>query len=187
MSITIDSNHVYRNAGGRIVPGVTSIIRSAGLMGDTSYFTDFARDRGTAVHLAIELLEQDDLDRSSLDDVTSPYVEAWERFKSEAGYVSEKQELKIHNKTYNYAGTADQVGNIGKDTVLIDIKTGVYQKWWALQCAAYNEVTKCKRRLSVELKNDGSYRMTEHTDKLDFQRFLACLTVHNIKKSWGLE
>jgi len=185
--VTIDENHVYHTADGRVVPGVTGIIRSAGLMGDTSYYTEYSRERGTAVHSAIEMLEQNDLDEATVDPVIVPYIEAWKAFKKETGYKSETQEQIVYNPTYQFAGTLDQTGFIGKHTCILDIKTGAHQRWWALQTWAYNSVAKRQKRLSVELKPDGKYRMTEHTDKRDLQRFLACLTIAGTKQAWGIK
>lgn len=182
--ITIDNQHVYR-ADGRVVPGVTGIIRAAGLM-DAHGWNEYARARGSAAHKAVELYEQDDLDMASLDPVIAPYLDAWIAFKNQTGFKSETQEQLVFHPAYQYAGTLDMTGHIPGATVLVDIKTGAYQPWWALQTAAYNAVVKRRLRLSVELRNDGTYRMTEHTDKRDFQRFLACLTIAGTKSDWGI-
>jgi len=184
--VTIDDQHVYHTDDGRVMPGVTSIIRAAGLMGDTSHYTEYARERGKAVHAAVEMHEQDDLDPASLHPDIVPYLDAWKLCKHDTGFESETQEQIIFNPTYQYAGTLDLAGFIGNDTAVIDLKTGVHAHWWALQTAAYNAVAKCKKRFSLELHNDGKYKLTEHTDKRDFQRFLACLTIAGTKQSWGI-
>jgi len=180
--ITLDDKHVYRVAG-RVVPGVTGIIKACGLM-DLTWATDYARDRGTAVHRAVELYEQGDLDIDTLDPKLALYLAAWVGFRMDTGYRSTTQEQIVHNKTYNYAGTLDQTGTIDGKTCLIDIKTGVFQHWWAIQTSSYNAVAKCKRRLSLELHGDGKYKIIEHTDKRDWPRFLACLTVAGMKEAW---
>jgi len=185
--VTIDENHVYHTADGRVVPGVTSIIRAAGLMGDTSHYTEYARERGKAVHAAVEMYEQDDLDPASLHPDIVPYLDAWIKFKRETGYKSETQEQIIYNPANQYAGMLDQTGLIKGYTCVLDLKTGVYSHWWALQTAAYNAVAKCKKRFSLELHNDGKYKLTEHTDKRDLQRFLACLTIAGTKQAWGIK
>ena len=181
--ITLDENHIYHDEAGRVVPGVTGIIKACGLM-DLTWATAHARDRGTAVHAAVEMYEQDDLDESTLNHEFAPYLAGWKSFKADTGFRSETQEQIIHNKTYNYAGTLDMTGTIDGKTCLIDIKTGVFQPYWAIQLSAYNAVVKRQKRLSVELKDDGKYRVTEHADKRDWPRFLACLTVAGMKESW---
>ena len=51
--LTFDAEkHEYRLDGVRL-PSVTQIIADAGLYGNTSYFTDYSRDRGSFVHQII--------------------------------------------------------------------------------------------------------------------------------------
>ncbi len=174
--ITIDENHVYHDGAGRVVPGVTGIIRACGLM-DENGWNDYARERGTAVHKAIELYEQADLDAASLDQVIIPYLDGWIAFKNDTGYESDTLEQMIYSPTYRYAGTLDQTGFIRCKTCVLDIKTGSFQPWWALQTAAYNAVAKAQERYSLELRTDGTWKLIKHTDKNDWRVFLACLTV----------
>jgi len=178
--ITIDEKHVYRLAG-RIIPGVTSIIKACGLI-DLQWATKRDMDRGTAVHRAVHLYELDDLDERSLDPVVPPYLAAWKAFKAETGYVSATYEQMIYHPTYQYAGTLDQTGTLNGRTCLIDLKTGACQPWWKWQGAAYNAIAKMQDRYSLELHDDGKWKLIPHTDKRDFQRFLACLTVAGMKE-----
>jgi hypothetical protein len=183
--ITFDADaHVYRDAQGRVVPGVTGIIRACGLM-DTQWASEWHMQRGSAVHRAVELDEQGDLDEASLDSVIVPYLDAWRRFKTELHYISVEQERKIYHPVYRYAGTLDQIGILNDKSTLIDIKTGAYQPWWALQTAAYNAVSKCRYRYSIELHNDGKYKLIQHKKNTDLQAFLACLTVWNLRREYG--
>src|SRR5690606_20318453 len=80
-------NHEYRHRG-VVVPSVTQIL---GSLVDMSAIPqdklEYARARGQAVHLACELYDQDDLDMASLDEVIVPYLEAWIKFKKEAGFI----------------------------------------------------------------------------------------------------
>lgn len=175
-TVTIDAEHVYHDAKGRVVPGVTGIIRACGLMDDHGW-NYYARDRGTAVHKAIELFERGTLDAESLDPVIVPYMNGWLSFKYDTGYECEASEQIIFNPVYRYAGTLDQTGFIGGKTCVLDIKTGAAQPWWGLQTAAYNAVAKRQERYSLELRNNGSWKLTKHTDKNDCRVFMACLTV----------
>lgn len=175
--------HVYTDSQGREVPSVTGIISAGGLI-DTKWSTAWHMERGTAVHRAVELFEQGDLDEGSLDPVIVPYLDAWHRFRAETGYVSNALEQRIYNPVYRYAGTLDQIGIMQDRTCLVDLKTGTCQRWWALQTAAYNAVAKCRDRYSLELHGDGTYRLIQHTKKTDFQAFLACLTVYNLQQEY---
>ena len=99
--------------------------------------------------------------------------------------IIDKIGSKIYHPVYRYAGTLDQVGILNDKSALIDIKTGAYQPWWALQTAAYNAVSKCHYRYSLELHGDGKYKLIQHKKTTDLQAFLACLTVFNLKQQYG--
>ena len=74
-----ESAHVYTVA--RVQrPSVTQILKDAGLI-DTTWYTDEARERGRAVHLATQFLDEDDLDWDTVLPQYGGYLAAWERFK----------------------------------------------------------------------------------------------------------
>jgi len=173
--ITLDKDHIYRDSAGRVVPGVTGIIRACGLM-DSTGWSDYARDRGTAVHKAIELYERGTLDSRSLSPVVVPYLDNWIAFKNQTGYRCIETEKRVYHKLYRYAGTLDQIGEMQGRSCVLDIKTGAYQRWWALQTASYNGVVKCQDRYSLELRGDG-WKLHKHENKNDWRVFQACLTV----------
>ena len=175
-TVTIDENHVYHDSAGRVVPGVTGIIRACGLM-DSFGWNDYARDRGTAVHRLIELGERGTLDPASVDPVIIPYWDGWIAFKADTGYQSDTLEQLIFHPVYRYAGTLDQTGVMAGRTCVLDLKTGPYQPWWALQTAAYNAVAKKQDRYSLHINGDGKWKLHKHENKRDFSVFLACLTV----------
>ncbi len=183
--ITIDDQHIYR-INGRVMSGsVTGIIRDAGLM-DVSWSSEWHMQRGKAVHMAVEFYEQGDLDEASLDPAIVPYLAGWKLFKSETGYESKELEQMIYHPIYQFCGTLDQTGIMDGRTCLLDIKTGIYQPWWALQTAAYNSIAKCKRRLSVQLTDEGKYKITEYKGKTDWQKFLAAMTVAGMRREFGM-
>ena len=175
-TVTIDESHVYHDSAGRVVPGVTGIIRACGLM-DENGWNDYARDRGRAVHKAVELYERGTLDPDSLDPAIVPYLAAWVEFKEQTGYVALECEQIVFHPIYRYAGTLDQVGVLDSKSAVVDLKTGAQAAWWGVQTAAYNAVAKRRVRYSLELKGDGTWRLVQHTDKRDINIFLACLTV----------
>lgn len=174
--------HRYTHDG-REVPGVTSIIKAAGLV-DDAWFNDYARDRGKAVHEATALDDDGILDDASVDPAIAGYIAAWRRFKSESGFQSLFIERVLFNETYRYAGTVDRIGMIGGQTWVIDFKTGEVQPWVALQTSAYAMAYGKQniRRAGVKLSDDGTYRLKEFKDRNDYTVFLACLTVINWKK-----
>jgi hypothetical protein len=65
------------------VPSVTQVLKAAGLIdyaGIPQAVLDYAAERGTAVHLATQLYDENDLDRDSLDPLIAPYLSAWINF-----------------------------------------------------------------------------------------------------------
>lgn len=185
MKITLNkATHVYQDETGAIWPGVTSILRDAGVV-DATWFTPWHAQRGTAVHAACQMWDEGDLDEVALDPVIEPYLEAWKRFKRDSGFSiggSGGIELLVWNEAYRYAGTLDRLGWWHDFQWVLDIKSGLSQSWAALQTAAY---AKCMgvtcRRGALELHEDATYRLIEHNDRNDFNVFLACLNLRNWK------
>jgi hypothetical protein len=104
-----------------------------------------------------------------------------------------ESERLVFSKKYQYPGTADAIGKIGKDLVLFDFKSskpssvspdGIYPEH-AVQTAgyqlAYTEETKKKiaYRIIIALdKETGEPRHREFKDnKKDMEAFLCCLTL----------
>ena len=193
--IECNSEHIYRDTDtGRIIPGVTSIIGEAGLSDFSKVNPDVlkrSQEFGKAVHLSCHLNDINDLDIGSLDLALKPCLNAWQKFKKDTGFQIESSEQIVYSEKYRYAGTYDRVGLLDGVKTLIDIKTGTtLPKTIALQTSAYLEALnegkkreeKVKRRLVVQLLEDGAYRMQEYKEKSDFSVFLACLNIVNFKK-----
>jgi len=150
----VEDIHVYTWRG-VILPSVTGILKDVGII-DTAWYNEAARLRGSYVHLACALEDRGNLDWSTLDPVLVPYVEAWVRFKRESGFVPEIIETPMLNESYLYAGTPDVIGEM----------PGV---------AAV--------RGAVELRKNGTYRLTTYNDTSDTETWLAALAVYNYKNS----
>ena len=188
--------HEYR-LNGFVVPSVTQALSIfddfSGIPKDT---LEYARDRGTAAHTATALYDQSNLDLSSVDPVVKPYLDAWMKFCDELNFSPDHIEARVYSKKYQYAGTLDRVGTIkhpwGLEDVILDIKTtAVISASTGPQLAAYDQAgkesipdwPKKMPRYTVQLRNDGSYRMHCHEDKADLSVFLAALTVHNFRRA----
>jgi len=187
-----EATHTYR-LDNIMVPSVTQILKpltSEELAGVDPEILAKAGRLGTAVHQMTALHDQGDLDVEELHEALVPYLSAWISFKKQAGFKSECIEQMCWSDKYRYAGTVDRVGFIGNDCVLLDIKTGTkVPDSIGVQLAAYamawNEsmIPKIKKRLSVQLKGDGKYRMDWWTQKDDWNVFLALLQIKNWKIS----
>jgi len=108
--------HVYRDVG-EIVPSVTQILFDMGCISEFSTFSEFARDRGTAVHAACALLPER-LDWSTVDDRCLPYVQSFQRWleTTKAGILA--QEQRVYLLDVDVAGTLDLRVNNGMSGTL---------------------------------------------------------------------
>jgi hypothetical protein len=175
---------------GREVPSVTQIIQAAGLV-DFSHVhkavLEQASDFGTKVHEATALFDKGELDVFTLDPGIAPYLEAWKKFRGDTGICISIIEEPAFNKQFGFAGTPDRVGMIHSARTVIDIKTGALLPAAAVQTAAYALLcAPIKRRMSVQLLGDGTYKAVEHQDSTDLNVFRSCLSIYNYKKRRGI-
>lgn len=182
------STHTYTWRG-RVVPSVTQIL---GPFYDWSMvdrdLLERKRDIGVAVHAAVELDLEDNLDEASLDPACAPYFAAWKRFRAEMGFSTAdvgSVEERFYHPAIGYAGTPDLTVYMGGRWSVLDVKTAeALSPVWALQTAAYRELLnantgqaqhKIEKRFSLRLLPDGTYRLNEHKNPGDFTVFLSAL------------
>lgn len=187
-----ETAHVY-TVGGVQRPSVTQVLKDAGLI-DTTWYTDEARERGKAVHLATQFLDEDDLEWNTLLPKHRGYVQAWQKFTRESrfriGHDSEGRpliEYRLSHPVFGYCGTLDRLGTIGTVEYLLDIKTGSPQDWHGYQMAGYSQCLpnpQSRKRMTVHLKENGSYSTREHdlsAFPFDWQVFAASVVVWQAK------
>lgn len=183
------ATHTYR-LDGQVIPGVTSVLKSVGLLDYSMIPQDVlqaASRRGTAVHSAVELLDRGELDRSSIDPRLEGYIVAYERFLLESQFVPGHIEHRVFNELHRYAGTLDRTGMLGGTLTVLDFKTGLVLPGHAVQLAAYANclvMPRRFRRIALQLCGDGTYRVHEYplgTMSRDIDLFLAALACHNFK------
>jgi|SRR6267142_4393602 len=152
--LTFDSEkHIYR-WNEKEVPSVSAILRETGQSKDWSAVPDFYRDRGSAVHKAIELWIKGELDETSLDPVIVPYFEqfkAWTLKESVAGLLL--AESPFYSETLKYAGTIDLIAN----HVIWDIKCSkkldkASEFQYSAQGSAYRTLVKENMGLDLPFK-----------------------------------
>lgn len=161
----------------------------------------FARERGKAVHMDCHAYDDEDLDVEQCDPVVRPYVEAWAwvRADLELVPVPKGRERLLFHPLFFYAGIVDGVFVCQRGgrrlRVMPDLKTGDPEDAAAhLQTAAYEAAwnymhpdQRIDERWAVwlrpELKRRKPYDIINYTARpdaaMDFQKFLACLTVYN--------
>lgn len=191
MTVTFNAERHEYTVDGRRVPSVTQVLRAC---------YDFSRvppevlaakgELGTAVHLACELDDADDLDEASVGEAVRPYLDAYRLFKThKLTHVIATEQIVSHR--LGYAGKFDLLTEFDDARWLIDWKTPLLiNPAVALQTAAYVGAMSPDlapppgvklKRAALQLKNDGTYRLHEFSDPNDFAVFVSFLNVHQWK------
>lgn len=140
--------HIYRRRDtGRIVPGVTSVLKATGHIDDT-WFTEESQQRGTWVHEATVSSDKDEALREPTEsaqwlgncDEWWSYLESYERFVEVARPIVLASELMLYDPELDVAGTCDRLWILKDRLWLPDFKAGAKEKWHPLQTAAYRRM-----------------------------------------------
>lgn len=206
-----EARHAYTlegpGAAPRVLPSVTEILRAVGLI-DLSripaHYLDAARDRGTRVHHAAHHLSEGTLEWSTVLEEERGYVEACAAFLTSSGFVMSAQEVRLYSAVLGYAGTTDALGYWQGEPADADYKTGDPNLVAAqYQLAAYVHAireglartpptpvewldvapTTPIRRLSVRLRRNGTYQITEYRKPTDSSVWLAAVTVYRAQRA----
>jgi len=198
------ATHAYR-MNGHSVPSVTRVIDHAGL---SSY--DMVRKEilerksmiGTLVHLATKYFDHGTLDVESLDSYTRGRTEAWMQFRRDTGFeprIIEEPFLATVNGM-PYGMTLDREGLMGGRPTIIEIKTTAnIEPWFGIQTAGYalgapdpdkaaitpRWLFARRRRMVVQLFEDGNYKKHDFTDPQDAEVFISSLHVTSWKLANG--
>jgi hypothetical protein len=151
--------HEYRD-GETVVPSVTQLLKSAGFI-DERFYTEEARDRGSAVHALCERYAQGcrtDGKGRRLEELA--YVNAFAAWVKGKGVYAISTEAMIDHVIdgFRYCGRYDLLAEIGGRRVLVDIKTGSPTKWHPIQMAMYAVAVDPDRSMVLYLKADGGYK-----------------------------
>jgi hypothetical protein len=142
--VTLDeSTHTYRLADGQTVPGVSEILRRVGiseLPPISPERLEAARERGSAIHAACELIDEGTIDWSTIDPVIAGNVAAFAEFRARIRPVTVAREAIVYSRKWGFAGRLDWVGYlivVGRDLAIADYKSGTPSAWTELQLALY--------------------------------------------------
>lgn len=164
--IVNEEEHTYR-VGQLEYPSVTTILRSLDLSRAYRGVSDYYRDRGRAVHKAVELVDKGTLDEETLHETLIPYVGAYRCFVKDSGYQALCWELALYDEKVGFAGTLDKVGRLNGRLGILDIKAASsidpaaglqlkgYEHLWNL----WNEESPCQFRYVLQLTSDGKYQL----------------------------
>jgi hypothetical protein len=143
--------------------------------------------------LATALVDDRDLDRSTVDPSIRGSVEAYERFLAEMEPKIIATEEPVEHDAYRYCGTLDRRVLLypTRDAVcvnwrigVLDIKRGGPAPWHAIQLSAY---ARCfagpHARWNLYLGDDGRYRLVERKGRNDWNVFKAALTLYHWREA----
>lgn len=178
-----NENHIYR-LDGVIIPGYSQIVKDLGLI-DYSCVPqrnlDWKRDVGRAVHTAIFLHNNDELDMDSLDEVVNSYFKSWLRFVElyKPKILTEYSEKPICSVKWRYGVTPDIVAEI-RDLTVLELKSvSQMNPVTALQTQAQKiaiEETykiKIKQRWGLQLIPNAMPKLEPYTDMSDYTVWLS--------------
>lgn len=153
-----------------------------------------ASERGTAIHKAIELDLDNNLDEDSIHAEVRPYLRAWRKFYVEWEPEVLASERRVGHLGLRYAGTLDCLLRARGDLYYVDYKnTAALVPTVGMQLKAYQEADKATeapagyptfeelstaKRAMLWLRNDGTYKFIEQPDH-DWALFLALLSQHH--------
>lgn len=187
--LSVDSEHIY-HLGGKVIPGVTEIIDSSGLIPNFAKKEDY-RLRGQYVHFAMALFGRGRLDWQTLDPRILGYVLSGAKFYEEMEFKPTVIETPDYHPDYLYGFTIDALGESRIGLLLPDWKTGkAMLPATRLQLAAYREGTRHKhgqkfRTVVVELDEGGGTPSLKFlgNERADWNDFLSCLNVYRLNEA----
>ncbi len=182
--------HAYRVDGVRIA-GVSEILTGLGIV-DRSYFTDYGRERGIAVHQALEFHMTGGVDWSSVDERIKGYVDAALLFLNDAKIVpgpGTHVERPLWHPIHRVAGMPDLVCEAFGEPSVPDYKSGGLSEATGIQTAFYEMMARVayplpkpgdvRRRIAVQLFPDGRYKKHDMQDGFDFHYALSASSLYN--------
>lgn len=142
---------------------------------------------GTAVHIACELDDTNDLVEESVHAKVRPYLEGYRLFKRHKLTNVIATEQVVHNGLHGYAGKFDLLTEFDGARWLVDWKTPLHiSRAVGLQTAAYVAALPADlaagqriKRAALQLKVDGTYQLHEFKDPSDHAVFIAFAIAHN--------
>jgi hypothetical protein len=172
---------------GRPVPSITQCLVSAGLI-DTQWFTDYCRDRGSAIHKACHYMDENDLDPDFLDSSLVGFLDAWMLFCQQHNCQWTDIETPVYSVPLQIAGIPDRIGVVDGLPSIVEIKSGLIYPVHGVQLALQARMARpvdLLNRYSVRLKENGNYELHEFKSRDDLKVGLAALTITHFKRRNG--
>lgn len=173
---------------GEELPSVSELCRfiSREIYADVAQWRlDQAKERGTSVHKACEVLDK--FGSVDVDNGILPYVQAYLCFRKEHNVEWQKIEFTAQHPSDHYAGTIDRFGTLDGSMALLDIKTSyaIHTPLCAAQLNLYRRMLeangmKVDKLHILHLKKDGTYKLKEF--EFDDAVPDSLLSLHNLLK-----
>jgi hypothetical protein len=169
---------------GAVIPSVTQVLHDLGIIDYGGVPTDVleeARLRGVAVHHAVMLANEGTLDPATVDERLEPYLFAYEAFRVATGFAPVFFEQPLAHLVLRYGGTPDAAGPVNGELAVVDFKAiEQLSQPYGVQVAAYKMLLReagyaVTKRLVVQLKRDGGYRIEPYRDPVDEAEFKSAL------------
>jgi len=178
-----EEGHIYHHDPP--VDGLTNMIKSFGFI--THKASQGYLDRGTAIHFALQLLDENDLDEDGVDPQIRPWIEGYKRFKEDTGFKPIRIEAMAHHDGYLFATRIDRDGKMNGDLVLLELKSGGKQEWWGWQLALQQIALQheYKKRFALSLTGDGKYKLHPYHERRWLDEAQAILTVKSLRRNNG--
>ncbi len=190
-NLTFDEvNHQYFLDGIKI-PGYSEIATTMGIVdysGVPGYNLEAARKFGTAGHYALQLLDENRLDESTLSSPLIPCVSEYKSFLSDfkVEIIPEYIERPVCSVRYRFACTPDRICLVKGELSVVDFKfVEAIQPAVELQTAAQKIAVeefckiKIKRRYALQIPMRGKCKPHPFKDKADEQAWLCFLGAYN--------
>lgn len=118
------------------LPRVTDVLQKHAFV-ETRWFTQEARELGSALHGAVQLWLEGTLDEESVDDRIRPNLESFKRFWERERAELIACERPVWDDLLGYVGTFDLLIRWRGRLWVIDLKRGSYAPWHPTQLVAY--------------------------------------------------
>jgi len=172
---------------GVAIPSVTQVIGWFSWLGQRPRDDErlaYAAAKGQAVHSACEAYDlRADGEDVIADPIIMPYLDGWREFVMATGVRFKSVELTGVNRTYRYCGRIDRITD---DGMIIDIKTGSFDRNAYVQMSAYSHMDGVAETIRVAivvlLDGEGGYTIKEQNkvpDRELFSVFTAMLKTKN--------
>ena len=177
---------------GAIKPSVTQVLEASGISdfsGVDPAVLQYAQERGTAVHVATHLDDENDLDESTLDPEIGGYLEGWRKLRRDRNFRPRLIEQLVYRRI-TLSGADSRVPDDSDTTIvgkfdregflaiirdaIVDIKTGEETEAWRVQLAAYvrgfsRTAQWTHERVIAQLRRNGNYKIIVYP-RADFDR-----------------